>query len=604
MGSQALTFRNIIKAFGLVFGDIGTSPIYTLAVIFLLTERTEANFIGILSLIIWTLILLVTVEYAWLAMSLSKRGEGGTIVLQSILTPLLKKSRRAGIVALLSYLGVSLLIGDGVITPAITILSAMEGLLLVPGLEGLPGEALMIGSAIIAFLLFSIQKYGSGKVSGFFGPIMAVWFCAIALSGLTACLQAPQVIKALNPWYAVDYMLHHGLVGFFVLSEVILCATGGEALYADMGHLGRKPITAAWGVVFAALLLCYMGQTAFLIDHPEARNVLFEMVHSQMPSLYAPFLFLSLLATIIASQSLISGVFSIMYQGMATHIVPLVKVNYTSESLHSQIYINSVNWLLCLAVLLVLYHFQESHKLAAAYGFAVTGTMTITGVFMVWIFTLRKQRFLRAVALFICVINGIFLLSNIYKIPHGGYWSVLIALVPFTIIMIYTKGQKKLYARLSPMKGEQFVSEFKLRREKSHLIRGSAIFMLRDFSMVTPYIVSTMFDNGIIYEDNVMLSIQRKYEPFGVDCALRPAPVKEIRIFEVSAGYMEMVDIEKLLEENGIRGRVIFYGVEEILTTSLIWRVFAFIKKLSPSFVLFYKMPSYKVHGVIVRVTM
>lgn len=237
--------RGIVNSMGLVFGDIGTSPIYTLTVIFLLTKPTEAHVIGVLSLIIWTLIILVTMEYAWLAMSLGKKGEGGTIVLKEILVPLLKSGRSVSFITILAYIGTSFLLGDGVITPAISILSAVEGIRIISGFENTGQGVLMLIACLIAIFLFSFQKKGSDKIAWAFGPIMLVWFFALAISGIVSIIYTPGVLKAINPYYAIDFLSKNGIIGFFVLSEVTLCCTGGEALYADMGHLGREPILNA-----------------------------------------------------------------------------------------------------------------------------------------------------------------------------------------------------------------------------------------------------------------------------------------------------------------------------------------------------------------------
>lgn len=333
-------------------------------------------------------------------------------------------------------------------------------------------------------------------------------------------------------------------------------------------------------------------------------NVLFEMIHSQARWLYAPFLVLSLLATIIASQSLISGIFSIMYQCMATHVMPLFKVDYTSKEMHSQIYIASVNWALFVAVTLVIIGFQESHRLAAAYGLAVTGTMTITGILMVWIFHLRKRPWLCAAAFGICMLDVIYLVANFYKLPHGGYWSLVIAMIPLAVILIYTQGQKAVYQRMVPMDRESFIKEFTKERKEGHTIKGTAIFFLRSLDKVSPYICKTMFDNGIIYERNIMLSISRTYEPLGVECRFEDSPVEGIQIFTVTAGYMEVVDVDAILGEAGIKSRAIFYGVEDILTRSPLWKIYAVIKKLAPPFVQFYKLPLQSVHGVISRIVL
>ena len=351
MTGEPSSGKGVIKSLGLVFGDIGTSPIYTITVIILLTKPTADNIMGVLSLIVWTLIILVSVEYAWLAMSLGKKGEGGTIVLRELLASLLKSGRKIAFVSFLSVIGISLLIGDGVITPAISILSAVEGLLLIPGMENTPRQYLILTAALIAILLFAFQKKGTEKVARAFGPLMLVWFAALSVSGFVSILHEPSVVLAVNPYYAFRFLAHHGIAGFFVLSEVILCATGGEALYADMGHLGRGPIIRAWYFVFGALVLNYLGQGAFLIGHPKASNVLFEMIYGLSPTLYIPFLVLSLVATVIASQAMISGMFSIVYQGITTRIMPMFKVDYTSAELRSQIYIGTVNWFLLASVL-------------------------------------------------------------------------------------------------------------------------------------------------------------------------------------------------------------------------------------------------------------
>ncbi|MFZ5996888.1 MAG: KUP/HAK/KT family potassium transporter [Nitrospirota bacterium] len=596
--------KGIIKSIGLVFGDIGTSPIYTLSVIFLLTKPTEANIIGVLSLIVWTLIILVTIEYAWLAMSLGKKGEGGTIVLKEILVPLLKSGRKAAFVTLLSFIGISLLVGDGVITPAISILSAVEGMLLIPGLEKTGQNTLIIIAGLIAIALFAVQRKGTERVAGAFGPLMVVWFASLSLSGIASLVHAPFLLKAINPYYAFKFMADNGIAGFFVLSEVILCATGGEALYADMGHLGRMPIIRAWVFVFTALLLNYFGQGVFLLRHPEAKNVLFEMIFHQASFLYIPFLILSIIATVIASQAMISGMFSIFYQAITTHIMPLFKVDYTSTELRSQIYIGFVNWFLLISVLFIMVRFRASHNLAAAYGLAVTVDMTITGILMTMIFILRKHRLKAAVALIVVLVDAAYLLSNTYKIPHGGYWSLIIAAVPFSIIMVYTRGQKRLYRSLQPMDLGVFLEKYKEMYNSERSIRGTALFFARDISKIPPYIVQTMFINRIIYTDNIIVSIVRRDDPFGVTGFFKGSYAAGLRAFEIQLGYMEVVEIEEILKEAGIDETVIFYGLEDISTKNIIWKIFALIKKLTPSYVQFHKLPSFKLHGVITRVEM
>jgi KUP system potassium uptake protein len=600
--SKAVFIKGILKALGLVFGDIGTSPIYTMTVVFLFLEKTYENIIGILSLIIWTITLLVTIQFAWLAMSLSIRGEGGKIVLKEILLPLVKSKRSAGIVSMIAIIGVSLLIGDGVITPAISIMSAVEGLDLIPSFERIYQSEFVFISVIIAIILFYFQKKGAEKVAGAFGPIMFIWFISLAFSGIVSILYAPQILLSINPYYAFNFLIKNGLIGFIVLGEVILCATGGEALYADMGHLGSNPIRMAWIGVFIALVLNYFGQGAYLLKHPEAKNILFEMIFFHAQNLYIPFLLLSIIATIIASQAMISGTFSIVYQGITTRLMPMFKVDYTSEEKKSQIYIPSVNWFLLIAVIIIMLEFGKSSRLATAYGLAVTGTMVLTGILMVWIFYLKKKRLLAIIALFITAFDIIYFLANLYKIPHGGYWSILISIIPFTMIMLYIKGQKKLYRMIDFMSLEEFLHKFKRVYNTTTKLKGTSLFLLKDVNVIPFYITQTIFFHGIIYEDNIFVSIIKRDDPYGVTGYFRENLSEGLRFFEIQMGYMEIIDVEEILKEAGIEERVVFYGLEDIVTNNIIWKLFAFIKKITPTFIQFYKFPPKKLHGVFTKV--
>ncbi|RNC68176.1 MAG: potassium transporter Kup [Desulfuromonadales bacterium] len=589
---------------GLVFGDIGTSPIYTLTVIMALTKPDAEHVLGILSLIVWTLIILVTVEYAWLAMSLGRKGEGGTIVLKEILVRLLKSGRQVAFVGLLSFLGVSLLLGDGIITPAISILSAVEGMRLIPGMEDLAQGVLILVAAIIAVVLFIFQFKGTDKVAGAFGPIMVVWFVALTVSGLVSIIGTPAVVEAVSPHHAILFLKHNGLAGFFVLSEVILCATGGEALYADMGHLGRKPIIRAWYFVFVALVINYLGQGAFILRNPEAKNILFSMVKSQVPLLYIPFLILTIMATIIASQALISGVFSIVYQGITTRILPLMKVDYTSTHLKSQIYIGSVNWSLLVSVIFIMILFQKSENLAAAYGLAVTGTMFITGMMMTMIFSRTTKKWKVPIALVVTAIDLAYLIANLHKLPHGGYWSLILASIPLAVMFIWTRGQRALYKALRPLDLETFLLSYEQIYGKGHNIPGTGLFFTREAPVVPPYVIHCIIRSNIIYERNVFVSLTRTDEPFGVKTTLTKGLGTGLDSFEIRAGYMELVDIEKLLKKSAIQEKVIFYGIEDISTNNPIWRVFSTIKRQTANFVQFNKLPSSKLQGVVTRVDM
>ncbi|MBI5485686.1 MAG: KUP/HAK/KT family potassium transporter [Deltaproteobacteria bacterium] len=594
----------IIKALGLVFGDIGTSPIYTLTVVFAVTKPTVANVYGILSLIFWTMTILVTAEYAWLAMSLGKKGQGGEIVLREIIIKLFKKGRVLAFAGFLSFLGVSLLLGDGVITPAISILSAVEGLLLIPSLAATKQSVLVFIAALIAFTLFYFQSRGTDKVVKIFGPIMVTYFGALLVSGIISIADTPAVIKAINPWYAFEFFRQNGFAGYIVLSEVILCSTGGEALYADMGHLGKKPIIRAWYFVFAALYLNYLGQGAFILRNPDAKNILFAMIQSESALLYIPFLLLAIMATIIASQSIISGVFSIVYQGITTRLMPLFKVDYTSSHIQSQIYISAVNWTLMVAVIFVMFFFQKSGNLAAAYGMAVTGSMTITALMMIMVFSKTTKKWKVPIVVVIAIIDIVYFTSTFSKFPHGAYWSIILASIPFATILIWTNGQRALYRALRPLDIDIFMLSYEQIYAKNKNIPGTALFFMKGLDVIPPYIVHCVIRSNIIYERNIFISIIRTDEPFDIACHHKTDVGTGLEFFEIKAGYMEVLDIEKLLKSNGISEKVIFYGIEDIETKNPIWKVFALIKKLTPNFVQFNKLPAAKLQGVVTRVEM
>jgi KUP system potassium uptake protein len=596
--------KGIIKALGLVFGDIGTSPIYTLTVVFLFLQKTTDNILGVLSLIIWTLVILVLIQFTWLAMNLSIRGEGGIFVLKEILQPLLRSKKNVGLVTLIAILGVALLIGDGIITPAISILSAVEGSVLIPGFEELSRASIILIAVFIAILLFVFQKMGTEKVSEAFGPITGTWFISLALVGVVAISEAPEMLMAINPYYGLKFFYENGLAGFIVLGEIILCATGGEALYADMGHLGAKPIRHACIGVLIALVLNYLGQGAFLLKHPETKNILFEMVFYYAKDFYIPFLLLSISATIIASQAMISGTFSMVYQGITTRLMPMFKVDYTSVERKSQIYIGSVNWFLLISVMFIMVEFEESHRLAAAYGLAVTGSMTLTGILMTWIFYLKKKKTLAFVSVFVTVIDAAYLGANFYKIPHGGYWSLILALIPLAMILFYINGQKRLYRMMVFMPLKEFLHKFVRVHATTERIKGTALFLLKDINEIPFYITQTMFFHGVIYEDNIFLSIINRDDPFGITGFFKEDITEGLRVFEIQIGYMEVIDVEEILREAGIEERVVFYGLEDITTENPVWKIFALIKRLTPTFIQFYNFPPKKLHGVFTKVSL
>ena len=596
-------WKDILKALGLVFGDIGTSPIYTLSVIFIFIKPTQENVLGILSLIIWTLFILVTIEYTWLAMRLDIHGEGGTIILKKLLKKILKPGRATAFFSLLAYAGVALLLGDGVITPAISILSAVEGIILIPGLEKTQLWVLISIAILITIALFVFQSKGTDTVAKTFGPIMVLWFLALSLSGILSISNFPNVFEAFNPVHLFRFFSNNGIAGFIILSDVILCATGAEALYADMGHLGKKPIVRAWTFVFIALILNYLGQGSYALRNPEAKTIIFAMVQSQSAVLYIPFLILTITATIIASQALISGVFSIIYQAINTRAFPRLRIEFTSFKLKSQIYISSVNWALMVAVIFIMIIFQKAEALAAAYGLAVTGTMTITGIMLIMIYFTKKEKIKTIFAIIVFLIDIAFLIANFNKIPHGGYISILLASFPFLLILLWIKGQQAVYKELKPIDIDTFLTSYEQIYKKVQ-IPGTGLFFVGSINSISPYIIHTIIRSNIIYENNIMISVFRTEEPFGLETNFKSNIGSGLHAFEIIAGYKEDIDINKLISDHAINPKVIFYGTEDIYTNNPIWKIFSVIKSLTPSFVKFYKLPTSKLQGVITRVEM
>lgn len=592
----------VIRALGVVYGDIGTSPIYTLAVIFLIVPPTVYSIYGVLSFVFWALVVLVTIQYAWLATSLSTKGEGGTVVLIQMLTPLLKNAKMVTIVSILGFLGLSLMIGDGVITPAISILSAVEGILLIPAFEDLSKFVLLIIAGLIAFALFSVQKKGIDKFASAFGPVMVIWFLSIGGVGLWYVSQDFSILSAMNPMYALDFTIKHPAITFIILADIVLATTGGEALYADMGHLGRAPILKGWLFAFFALILSYYGQGAFVLSHPDAKgSPLFEMMQEFSSTLYIPFLVLTVMATVIASQAMISGIFSVLYQAMTTRIFPHFRVEYTSNELRSQVYVGSINWFLFLCVIMMLFVFQESANLAAAYGLAASGAMSITGTLITIIFAYRKSWIKMCFSIFSGSMSFIFFSSCLLKIPNGGYWSLIIAAVPLSFIILYTQGQLRLYSSFHSIEKASFLETYNARYNEESHIEGTALFFARKAENIPAYIPKTMFQNGIIYDKNIIVKIKPTYEPLGIRNELTSL-AQGLDLLVVHVGYMEVFNMEEILKEQGINERTIFYGDEEIISSHFAWKFYAFIKDMSPSFVSFYNFPEEKLIGVSRRI--
>lgn len=593
--------KEVIRAMGIVFGDIGTSPIYTLTIIFFLISPTQDNIMGVLSLIFWTLIIIVTIQYAWLGMSLSIKGEGGIIVLKEALVSTLKNGKKLGIASTLAYFGISLLIGDGIITPAISILSAVEGLELIPELGEITTPAVVVITCIITILLFSVQARGVDKIAKSFGPIMLIWFICLFISGAYYVINNPSVLKAVNPLYGINFLISNGFVSLLILSDVILCATGGEALYADMGHLGGKSIKVAWIFIFFALFINYFGQGAFLLTSDSVFQILFSSIKNLSPVMYVPFLILALLATIIASQAMISAVMSLVFQGINLRIFPLMKIKYTSSELRTQIYIGLVNWMLLVAVLLMVLIFKSSENLSAAYGFAVTATMTISAIFMVWIFWNKGTKLKLFLSIFVLAFDLIYLVSVFTKIPAGGYWSLVIAFLITLIIRIWIKGSETLRKKFRSLDLDIFITSFEQLYSSQSILKGEAVYFARVLDKVPPYVVHVTLRSGIIYEKNILFAVETADVPFGINFSEMKEYTKGLYGLSVSVGYLQIPDLLKLFKVQGISEKVIFYGVDDIKTSSVFYKIYAFIKKVTPSFASFYNLPYNKLHGVVTR---
>ncbi len=439
----------VLGSLGVVFGDIGTSPLYALqecvhgehAV-----APTAENLYGILSLIFWAMTLVVTFKYVAVLLKADNRGEGGIMALLALVPEALRRvvAGRIGPVSLLVIAGTALLFGDGIITPSISVLSAVEGLAVA---EPALSRFVVPVTCAILFALFAIQSRGTGSIGNLFGPVMLIWFTVLAGLGVRHILVAPEILGALSPHHAIGFFVHNGVHGFALLGSVVLCVTGGEALYADMGHFGPRPIRVAWlYATFPALVLCYFGQGAMLLKNPEASSRVFFSMVPQGPVTFALVL-LATAATVIASQALISAVFSLTHQAVRLGYLPRVEVLHTSRRIQGQIYIPVVNWGLAVSCLLLVVLFKQSSKLAAAYGLAVSGTMALTSIVFFYVtHSTWKWPTWKSVGL-LCLFLSIdlpFLGATCLKFLHGGYIPVLVGLGFFIIMATWVKGRALL----------------------------------------------------------------------------------------------------------------------------------------------------------------
>ena len=572
--SASYVAKLAIAALGVVFGDIGTSPLYSMRVCFqgAHVPVTEESVFGILSLIFWSLTLIVAVKYVFYVLRADNKGEGGILSLMALATSALRGSALRPYVLACGVFGAALLYGDGAITPAISVLSAVEGLeVAAPRLE------LFVLPITIAILvgLFVIQKRGTASVGAVFGPITLIWFFTLALLGIYQMGSNLHVLAAVSPAYAGRFLLSHGKVGIPVLGAVFLVVTGGEALYADLGHFGRRPIQLGWfAVVFPALLLNYFGQGALLLAHPEAvENPFFRMAPTW--ALY-PLVALSTAATVIASQALITGVFSLTRQATMLGFLPRIEVRHTSAHERGQIYVPTMNWLLMIATVSLVLSFRSSDALAAAYGIAVTLTMVITTVLAAtyarrgWGWRLERVVLLTVLLL---VPESVFLVANLAKFLQGGFVPIAIGVGLFVIMMTWRRGREILSRRffedLLPL--EDFFDL--LRVELPARVPSTAVFMTSTREGTPPALLRNFMHNRVVHQHIVLLTVVTQ----------ESARVAESERFELEQlehgfsrvvgryGFMEQPDAPALLERAGVISSVehttFFLGRENLISS-------------------------------------
>jgi KUP system potassium uptake protein len=499
-----------LAVLGVVYGDIGTSPIYALQQCFIGDHPlpvTRGNILGILSLVFWTLLLVISLKYMVYVLSNDNKGEGGIFALLALLRPNKNQSRwPRRLLILVGVVGAAALYGDSMITPAISVLSAVEGLhVAIPSLSAFVDPI----TVLILMFLFAVQRYGSGKIGIAFGPIMMLWFLSLAALGISSVLKAPVVLLALLPTYAVSFFLHNGVTAFLVLSAVFLVTTGGEALYADLGHFGRAPIRRVWfGLVLPALLLDYFGQGALLLGHPKAvKNPFFLLApHWGL----VPLLFLATAATVIASQAAISGAFSLTRQAIQLNYLPQFQVLQTSAESSGQIYVPLVNWLLMLAAIGLVLAFHSSSNLASAYGVAVNLSMATTTVLVFHVCLERDGWKLRSALLFLIVFLAIdlgFLASNMLKVPNGGWISLAIGLIMLIVMTTWRKGSRMLAEQISETAEPlpQFVQ--RIRDQNLPRIPGTAVFLTGRLHQTPPALQQVVRHIGALQEQVILLTV-------------------------------------------------------------------------------------------------
>jgi KUP system potassium uptake protein len=612
--SRDRTIRLALAALGVVYGDIGTSPLYAVRECFNgphAVSLNEINLFGVVSLIFWSLTIVVTVKYVGFILRADNRGEGGIFALLGLImgshAKLSPRTRAA--VFLGSIFGAALLYGDGIITPSISVLSAVEGLEVAT--EAAKPFIVPI-TCVVLVALFFLQKRGTAGIGKIFGPVMIVWFLTIGTAGMLEILQSPRILAGLDPRYAWRFFADNRLHGFVVLGSVVLCITGGEALYADLGHFGRRAIQLSWlALAYPALLLNYFGQCALLLHNPGAS---FHPFYGLAPiELLYPMVALATIATVIASQALISGAFSLTQQAIQLGFSPRIQIVHTSAEVKGQIYMPAVNYALMIACLLLVLSFKESGRLAGAYGLSVTATMSLTsGLFLVAALRVWRWPMWKALPLV-----GLFLLfdlsyfgANLFKIIDGGWITLVVAIVITVIFTTWKKGREDLKQRLSAerLPLEAFLAD--IARHGLPRVRGTAVFMTLSPEGTPPTLLHHVKHNHILHEHVVLLTIQSADVPTVSDA-------QRVRIGDLGQGfyrltalygYMETPNVPKIMKLAAGCGlpedpaKMSFYlGRETLLTTGtsrmMRWRksLFSFMSRNAANPTTFFGIPPNRV---------
>jgi KUP system potassium uptake protein len=545
-GFWALTLGSI----GVVFGDIGTSPLYALREAVAGAAQgqpvTRIIVLGVLSLILWSLLVVVTAKYVLLLLRADNNGEGGTLSLMALGQRAL--GRRSLVLLALGVVGASMFIGDSMITPAISVLSAVEGLkLATPALE----HYVVPLTVFILFALFAVQSRGTARVASAFGPVMVVWFASLAVLGIINISDDPTVLAAINPWYALQFLLSHGTIGLVTLGAVFLAVTGGEALYADLGHFGRKPIQTGWlYFVLPSLLINYFGQGALVLSNPAAiENSFYRMVPE---ILLLPMIVLATAATVIASQAVITGAYSLVRQAVQLSLLPRFEVRYTSETHAGQIYLPRVNTLLLAGVMLLVLLFRTSSNLASAYGIAVSTTMLVDGIMgFVVIRKLWNLRAATAAAIIIpfVVVDMTFFSANLLKLFEGAWVPLMFGVAMAVMIWTWRRGSAIL---MSKTRGEEVPLRDlikSLERRPPHVVKGTAVFLTSDPNFVPTSLLHNLKHNKVLHEHNVILTIETAQTP-RVDLAerVRMETISEkFSTVRLRFGFMETPNVPRAL---------------------------------------------------------